>query len=294
MINGIDVSSYQPANFPTAGNGFVFVKATEGQHYVNPEWVAQVAHGRSAGLLVGHYHFARPGSWKADADHFLATVGPHLQRGELLAYDWEVSGIPTADKDAWIRYVQAKAPGHKTLLYTDLDMWKTVDTSSFAGDGLWIADPDAPAGQPKVKDPWRVHQYSDAGGLDRDVAAFASVADLHAWAGTAVPPSLPDVSLSKIIEAAKTDPHAAQGHKTYAAGTNLVEAALEKLKYLAKGRYAGDGSYGTVTVDAYRAFQHWYSEQHHLGWTAAECDGIPGRTSLGALAHLAGTFHVVA
>jgi hypothetical protein len=94
-------------------------------------------------------------------------------------------------------------------------------------------------------------------------------------------PSLPRVDLSRLVTAAKTDPKAAQGHVTYMAGVNLVEAALVKLGYLAK-TYAGDGSFGSTTVKAYAKWQR------HLGYTGTDANGIPGKTSLTKLGAKAG------
>ena len=64
-VKGIDVASYQSSTFPTAGLGFVMVKVTEGTGYLNPRYAAQVAHARAQGMVMGHYHFARPGSMSA-------------------------------------------------------------------------------------------------------------------------------------------------------------------------------------------------------------------------------------
>ncbi|MFC8515470.1 N-acetylmuramoyl-L-alanine amidase [Streptomyces sp. NPDC057257] len=100
-------------------------------------------------------------------------------------------------------------------------------------------------------------------------------------------PSLPLVDLSRLVVAAKTDPKAKQGHVTYMAGTNLTEAALVKLGYLAK-TYAGDGSFGSKTVDAYARWQR------HLGYSGTAADGIPGMTSLKKLGAESGLFTVVA
>jgi hypothetical protein len=71
------------------------------------------------------------------------------------------------------------------------------------------------------------------------------------------------------------------------AGTNLVEAALVRLGYLAK-TYAGDGSFGSTTVKAYAAWQR------HLGYTGTDANGIPGSTSLSQLGKNTGLFTVVA
>jgi hypothetical protein len=100
-------------------------------------------------------------------------------------------------------------------------------------------------------------------------------------------PSKPRVDLSRLVTAAKTDPGARQGHVTYMAGTNLTEAALVKLGYLAK-TYAGDGSFGSTTVTAYGKWQH------HLGYRGADANGIPGLASLKQLGAKSGLFTVVA
>jgi hypothetical protein len=298
-LKGIDVSGYQSTNYPTDGFDFVFVKASEGTSYVNSEWSQQVAHGRDKGLAIGHYHFGRPGPWQAEANHFLNVVRPKLHTGDVLVYDWEVAGIPSEYKDAWIKYVKAQAPGHRVLLYANTDFWKNRDKTSYAGDGLWIADPNHPVGHPGITAKWLFHQYSSAQNLDRNVAQFATKTDLLKWTGAITDggghaPSLPGVSLSKIIHAAEIDPHAAQGHQTYQLGTLHIEQALVKLKFMASTRYAKDGSYGTETLRAYGEFQRWYSDKHNLHWTAAECNGVPGKTSLTALGDLSKVFHVIA
>ncbi|MFD8771467.1 N-acetylmuramoyl-L-alanine amidase [Streptomyces sp. NPDC059916] len=100
-------------------------------------------------------------------------------------------------------------------------------------------------------------------------------------------PTKPVVDLSQLIAAARTDPGAKQGHVTYKAGTNLVEAALVKLGYLGKA-YAGDGSFGSTTITAYSKWQR------HLGYTGKDADGIPGMGSLNELGQKSGLFGVVA
>ncbi|MCH5677709.1 N-acetylmuramoyl-L-alanine amidase [Streptomyces gilvus] len=100
-------------------------------------------------------------------------------------------------------------------------------------------------------------------------------------------PGKPRVDLSRLLQAAKADPGAKQGHVSYMAGTNLTEAALVKLGYLAK-TYAGDGSFGTTTIAAYAKWQR------HLGYSGGEADGIPGKISLSRLGDTTGLFTVVA
>jgi GH25 family lysozyme M1 (1,4-beta-N-acetylmuramidase) len=179
-VLGVDVSSYQPVAFPTKGLSFAFVKATEGTVYVNPRYAGQVAHARAAGLVVGHYHFAKVGG-AAEADYFLSKA--KLSAGDILAFDWETAGVSQAQRDAFMARVKAKAPGHKVVLYCNTDYWRNRDTDNGGPmDGLWIADPNHPAGKPNISHAWVFHQYSWAGGIDRNVANFKSADALRSWA----------------------------------------------------------------------------------------------------------------
>ncbi|WP_225840684.1 glycoside hydrolase family 25 protein, partial [Streptomyces sp. NK08204] len=135
-----------------------FIKVTEGTSYINPKWQAQRDHARKAGLAVGYYHYAHGLRNIAEADFLLSKVT--LAKGEMLAFDWEDSDVSNAEKDAWIRYVQSKVPGHRVVLYCNRDYWFNRDSTSFVGDGLWIADPGAPAGHPRIQHAWTFHQYS--------------------------------------------------------------------------------------------------------------------------------------
>jgi peptidoglycan hydrolase-like protein with peptidoglycan-binding domain len=90
------------------------------------------------------------------------------------------------------------------------------------------------------------------------------------------PTAKPKVSLAHIVYAAGHDPAAAQGHTTHKAEVLLVEKAL-KAEGLLAAQYV-DGSFGTLTVAAYKAWQK------RLGYSGTDADGIPGKTSLAKLA----------
>jgi len=187
MIHGIDVANYQSSNYNTDGQSFVFVKATEGTSYVNEKYRDQLAHGRAKGLAIGHYHFEHHGNVSDQANYF--RLHADVRPGEIIALDWEQRGLNTADKDAWLRTIKSKYPNNKVILYTYTSMWKGVDSSSFVQDGLWIADPNHAAGHPAVTHDWVFHQYSSAGGIDHNVAKFATLDELKKWAG--VKPAAP-------------------------------------------------------------------------------------------------------
>ncbi|WDO06093.1 glycoside hydrolase family 25 protein [Streptomyces murinus] len=183
MLHGIDVSSFQSTSYDTDGLSFVFMKATEGRSYVNPRLTAQTKTGRDAGLVVGFYHFLWPGNLTAQADYFLQHAPE--KAGDILAVDWETTSDGThasnADKDTFIRKLKQLRPHNKVVLYTNRDFWLNIDRTSYAGDGLWIAD-YVTAGKPRIKAKWRFHQYASQP-LDKDLADFASKAALKEWAG---------------------------------------------------------------------------------------------------------------
>lgn len=271
-VKGQDWSGYQAAQPAVSGLSFVFIKATEGTSYVNPRMAEQAAWARKNNLVVGFYHFLRPGSMSAQVNFFLEKALVH--DGDVLALDWEDNGVSCADKDAALADLKTARPAHKTVLYCNLDFWLHLDTTSKCGDGLWIAD-YVTAGQPRIKDHWTFHQYSDTP-ADEDVANFADVASLRQWADPQV--TTPSVSLAHVVYAAEHDPKLPQGHTTYAADVKLVEHALNA-EGLLPAKYATDGSYGTLTVEAYKVWQR------RCGFSGAGVDGIPGVASLTKLGH---------
>lgn len=97
--------------------------------------------------------------------------------------------------------------------------------------------------------------------------------------GGPTPPTLPVVSVSQVVKAARSNPQAAGTPVTYGAVV-YVERAL-----VAEGLLNGslaDGHYGTSTITAYAAWQR------RLGYTGADADGIPGMKSLSRLGSLHG------
>ncbi|MGW2580846.1 CHAP domain-containing protein [Streptomyces virginiae] len=81
------------------------------------------------------------------------------------------------------------------------------------------------------------------------------------------------VSASHVAAAARRDPGLRQGGTTYPADVNVVEVALAREGLLADA-YAHDGSFGSRSVTGYAALQRRY------GYSGADADGIPGRTTL--------------
>ncbi|WP_327292433.1 GH25 family lysozyme [Streptomyces sp. NBC_01198] len=284
-VNGQDWSSHQSAEPSTAGLTFVIIKTTEGTSYLSPRMKAQVAHARKGGLLVGFYHFLRPGSMTAQAAYFVKNTP--MVDGDTLWADWEDPGVSCAQKDAFIKEVKRLRPTHRVGLYCNRDFWLNHDSTSYAGDALWIAQYNGSAGHPTIQHAWVIDQWTSSP-VDTDVAAFATKAAMEAWQRGLIPkasaPAKPApkpgpakvVDLSNLIAAAKADPKGKQGHQTHAADVKFVETAL-KAEGLLSAKYASDGSFGTTTVAAYKA---WQKKLHYTG---SDADGIPGSASLTAL-----------
>jgi hypothetical protein len=286
-VSGIDVASYQNNSYATAGLGFVMVKATEGTGYVNPRHAAQIATGRQHSLIVGHYHFVKPGDMRGQADFFLRNAAP--KAGDVLALDWEDPGVTGAQKDAWIKYVQGAEPTHRVLLYCNRDFWLNRDSTSFAGDGLWIADPEAAVGHPRVKTTPVIHQYGIRGGTDLDVALFGSAAEMAAWAHFSKPPVnppaphtppplhlVPKVSLRVVKWAALNGIAEERKYPQNEDQVWTVQNALVANGCLKKGHFI-PGIYDTPTKLGYKA------EQEAQGYRGNDADGVPGPKSLGHL-----------
>jgi hypothetical protein len=274
-VDGIDVASYQSTAYATAGLAFVVVKATEGTGYLNPRHAAQVATGRAHGLVVGHYHFIRPGNIAAQATYFLQHASPAA--GEFLVLDWEDRGVTDNAKDAWLKAVQAKAPRSRVLLYCNRDFWLTRDDTSYCADGLWIADPEAAAGHPRVEHPWTIHQDGIDGGLDHDVANFANATAMRTWAlkGTTAPGDRP-----------KFEPFPGEHWFTTGKRSPIVAAMHQRLVAVGCGHYRTHQNLdviGSGDKTSYEAWQRKYSAAHKKGWTGSAVQWPPGRETWDAL-----------
>lgn len=99
---GVDVSRWQGVmNWPktkAAGTWYAFIKATEHTTWVDPLLDENWQGARAAGLLVGGYHFFRPGyDPVAQANHFVNTVRGQAGAAHLpFVLDVEIAPTPVA------------------------------------------------------------------------------------------------------------------------------------------------------------------------------------------------------
>lgn len=172
-------------------------------------------------------------------------------------------------------YMGSRGQDHTGVVYAyDANSIWTVEgntntNGSYQGDGVYLrVRPRRGAGSPYG---YGVPAYAE-GTISADPA-------LDGTAHASVPPPAPPtvrVSLAHIVAAAKHDPSAPQGHRTWPADVNVVEAALAAEHLLAKP-YATDGSFGSLTVEGY---SEWQQSKAGGSYHGSAADGIPGRDSL--------------
>jgi lysozyme len=205
---GVDVASFQgtPGQWrAAAGNiSWAAVKFTElqpsGTRYVNPDAAADWAYLKQNGLGRVAYMFGHPSQGSAASVAFfaseIATLG--LDDGDGICLDHEDNdGIGPSAVSAWADRVMSELRsqyGRAPLLYTDLNFARTGYCAGLGGYPLWISDPSSPEGSPVVPGPWHswaIHQYGITGAIDRDLAAYPSLAAMRTALGHTPPPPPP-------------------------------------------------------------------------------------------------------
>lgn len=197
-LKGIDISAWQSGlNAGTINADFVICKATEGVGYVDPSCDTFYQQAKSAGKLLGVYHFARPDGNDpiSEANWFVDNILGYIGEA-LLVLDWEVepkNNINWAKQ--WLDHVQLRT-GVKPLIYMSESVVNSYDWSPVVnGDyGLWVAkyadyNPDYNynmnnAGTPPKVKWWPFYamwQWTSSGRLD----GYAGNLDCNEWYGDA-------------------------------------------------------------------------------------------------------------
>ncbi len=191
-VNGVDVSHWQGSinwnSVYSSGYRFAFVKATEGTSYVDPKFTTNMQNGKSAGLYMGAYHFARPSSNnpEAEADHFVNTAGSYIKDGYLRpVLDLETgtslgwSGLSDWAR-RWLQRVE-QLTGVEPILYVNAYYASNLQSYLTSYD-LWIAhytyNPNTSPNTGKWST-WMFWQYSDKG----TVSGISGGVDLNVFNG---------------------------------------------------------------------------------------------------------------
>lgn len=193
---GHDVSGHQGAvDWPgawQAGGRFVYVKATEGTGYINPQFAQQYDGSYQVGMVRGAYHFARPdvSSGADQANYFVDHGGGWTPDGKTLpgAVDAEYNpygdtcyGKDPAALSAWFAdfsNTYRARTGRFPTIYTSTTWWNrcTGGNAGFGANPLWLARySDAPGTLPAGWQSQQIWQYANSGTLPGDQNLFAGV-----------------------------------------------------------------------------------------------------------------------
>lgn len=147
---GVDVSTWQHPNgaaidwheVASTGVTFAIVKASQGLDWVNPWLERDLDDAKSAGLLVGAYHFYELGvNPEAQAQHAISVLmGQSLELGFYL--DWEVGAVDTWQlPDTYGAFLKsAMETRNPTGTYCDISWWTQLKQSNSPIYRLWLAD----------------------------------------------------------------------------------------------------------------------------------------------------------
>ncbi|MBO7608833.1 MAG: hypothetical protein J6S96_01345 [Muribaculaceae bacterium] len=173
-VKGIDVSGHNTVTdwnkVASSGITFVFIKASEGASYKNPLFSKQFDGARSAGLKVGCYHFFRKNrDGVSQASHFLATLGNRHTDLPLVVdvEDWDndknIDNTTTCQrlKDM---VSTLERHGHKVMIYTNGNGYKTYYKPLFEGYDLWLSSFNSP--ETMISHNHIIQQYSHWGSID--------------------------------------------------------------------------------------------------------------------------------
>lgn len=179
-----------------AGIVTAFLKATQGDGFVDPAFERNRDGALAAGILVVPYHFIDTADPDDQADNFLDTAG--LAPGQPAMLDWETAaslaavvalGQAVADatgRDPLMYYGCAQLGGPHPVLSRWPLLLPSYPRGNTPGDyaGLVSRAPRLPPGRTLSWDgggrPYDFHQYTPAG----RIAGIATPVDRSIWVGT--------------------------------------------------------------------------------------------------------------
>lgn len=283
-IQGVDLSHFQSnIDMEKVNVPIVYLKATEGQHTVDPAFAALYKAAKVSGKKSGVYHFFHVGGNYAvapQAEHFCNTL-----KGLLFdckpAIDMEDGGyhggVPR-DVTAAVLEFAAKVTaqtGLPCVLYSNTAFIKEHFTADIRRLPIWVADYNGRAvpADNGIYDSWVGYQYSEKGemgGCQVDLDEFTQEIFLSA---TAIP-SVPANPSASAITDYSVWPGA--GRLVMGAKNPWVTYMGQRLITHGFGTHYEHGA-GPEFTAADRA--NYREFQIALGYTGAAADGIPGAQS---------------
>lgn len=173
-IEGIDISHWEGKidfrRVRNAGIRFVYIKASEGDSYICPEFERNYREARREGLKIGFYHYvtARTAAEaRAEARHFADVIRGKRYEGRPVM-DFEFFGDLTRERIneislAFLRELQ-EATGKNVAMYSDVYNASHTFDERLSVYPLWIAQYGVQS--PDMQNHWNRWsgwQYTDSG-----------------------------------------------------------------------------------------------------------------------------------
>lgn len=188
-VQGIDISHHQGridwVELEKEKFHFVFMKATEGNSFTDPQFANYLWKAKSTGHEVGAYHFfnfCRSG--ETQARHFIATVSRRHNILPILDLEFDMRNECGKKQKEVVREINVfikkikKHYGRTPVLYMPVAFYKRYAAGNFKDCALWVRNVH---GGPKLpgKRGWQFWQYADRG----KVKGIDGYVDLDAFNG---------------------------------------------------------------------------------------------------------------
>jgi len=174
QYKGIDVSEWQGNidfnKVKASGIQVVYMRAGEGNGYIDSTFEQNYTNAKKAGLKIGFYYYVT--AMTTEQAKQQATYFAYLVSGKspdcLMAMDFEYFGSLNIQQinDISLAFMQTleKASGKKAMIYSNLYSLQSVFSPSLAVYPLWVADWDvSDPGSTGAWSHWAGFQYADDG-----------------------------------------------------------------------------------------------------------------------------------
>ena len=193
-IQGLDVARYQGnINFNAArgaGMHFVFIKATEGKDYIDPNFYTNWEKARASGMARGAYHFMTWCSRAAEQAAWFTRMVPADEDAlpPVLDLEWNNHSscvnkhdrAEVLDKVNVMLAAMERHTGKVPIIYTDANFYNEILRGEAWDSPFWFRSTAAPPETKFGNQPWLFWQWTQTGTMS---GIFAEV-DRNAFYGT--------------------------------------------------------------------------------------------------------------
>lgn len=301
-VPGQDVSAHQ-GNVDwqsqwNQGSRWAYVKASEGNYYVNENYAQQYNGSRSVGMIRGAYHFAIP-NWSSGADqarYFVANGGgwssdgytlppvldieynPYEGRTDIPGYNpgntcYDLSAGQMTSWIADFGNTVKSLTGRYPVIYSTTDWWSrcTGNAAGFGDYPLWIAaypysPTNSPGALPASWSQFSMWQYSSTGPFAGDSNVWnGDYGNLLAFARSGVPP----LAIQQI--GAYSNSHSSLGSSTTAIICGLVNGGCYQGFQGGTVMWSGSsGAYSVIAGPIAGAWQAIGAENSQAGYPTSD------------------------